>query len=795
MTQTEDAPSSQARKHLEEWQKQVYQTLGLSPPASQQLELLIESEMKKRATLLNPKSSADESEAYLRRKIKEIQSLLKAAPPTRFEDIPAYINLLILADQIEEGARQGPGPVDLIRPIFGTIPGGGVNALILRDGAEYIVAFSAGLFSFAELMARSVARTVQSTSASEDILPSATAVYGFSTNAEALEESIKRDSEGAKCFAEALLSYVRWGRPDSSAMPKLDPVEDSLASILYRHFLQFVIAHEYGHLFHKHLSDQDAVGEPQSGIGARTVMWNWQKEAEADVAGCGLMFAAATATPDNLPAVLMGIEVFLTCHEALDRALSLLCVGDEDHWVAGRHPPARTRRAFLHSHLISRSDDLLGGPDAEAQMRAGLQQATWLSRLLEIFWAQTRPYLWQMYELGLDPSPIFKRVSDAKHPNDPAMLGELRNLVKNLFQNVFTTLERAETLVVGGKRLMRASASAGFKSDSKNGMTQDEIDEAKVAIGEALMTVGGALEATALGELRPVLLKGSGNPLDLFQTATDRIVLAGAKLKAAALNRSKAAVLHEGAKLIHEAGQTLSLIGELSGVGLHLMQMGECLGLAGEALARDQLKACWRATKLAGCMTVLSAECLIRGTIELWKTQILIMTGGTLFSVAAALRQSQPPNLEMLRDVLSLYKEAEYAMLGSLRRSAAFLQNVDVPIAESAATFRQAASVLKDRAAILGRAARSVADAESALNERRQAPVGVNDLEDVGRILESAGTFLGEAALQEQSLMQESAVGHLGIVLSLAGRNLVTQNPTQAAQLIAGLAEKLLHGS
>jgi hypothetical protein len=795
MTQTEDALLSQARKHLEEWQKQAYQTLGLSVPASQHLEPLIESYVKERASQLSPNPNANEIEAYSRRKIEEVRRLLKEAPPTRFEDTPTYINILLVARELEEGARKGPEPVDLIRPIFGTIPGGVVNALALPDGAEYIVAFSTGLFSFAELMARSVARTLQHTSASKDILSLAPPIYKVSTNEEAIEESIKQDSEGARCFAEALLSYVRWGRPDTSAMPKLDPVEDILASMFHRRFLQFVIAHEYGHLFYKHLSAQEAIDQPQSGIGARAVMWNWQKEAEADVAACGLIFAAAIDTAHDLPAVLMGIEVFLTCYEALDRALSLLCVGDEDYWVAGGHPPARARRAFLRRHLISRSQEFLGGPDAQAQMRAGLQQATWLSRLLEIFWAETRPYLWHLYEIGLDPSPIFKRTSDAKNSNDPAMLGEQRNLVQDLFPNVYTALEKTEAFVVAGKRLMRASASAAFKSDSKSGMTQDEIDEAQAAIGAALITVGQALEATALGELRPVLVKGSGNSLDLFQTASDRVVLAGAKLKAAALNKSKAPVLHEGARLIHEAGQSLSFIGELSGVGLHLTQTGECLGLASEALARDQLKACWRATKLAGCMTVLSAECLIRGTIELWKTQILIMIGGTLFSVAAALREGQRPNLEMLRNVLSIYKEAEYAMQGSLRRSAAFLQNVEIPIAESAAKFRQAASLLKERATILGGAAASIGDAESTFNERPQAGVAVNDLEDIGRILESAGKFLGEAAFQEQSLMQESAVRQLGIVLSLAGSNVVSQNPTQAAQLIQQLAEKLVQGS
>src|SRR6185436_20046635 len=499
MTQTEDALPSQARKHLEEWQKQAYQTLGLSVPASRDLEPLIESYVKERASQLSPNPRADETEAYSRPKIEEVRKLLKEAPPTRFEDTSNYINILLVARRLEERARKGPEPVELIRPIFGTIPGGVVNALALPDGSEYIVAFSTGLFSFAELMARSVARTLQRTSASKDIVPLAPPVYEFSTNEEAIEESIRHDSEGARCFAEALLSYVRWGRPDTSAMPKLDPAEDILASMLHRRFLQFVIAHEYGHLFHKHLSDQEAIAQPQGGIGARAIMWNWQKEAEADVAACGLMFAAAIDTADDLPVVLMGIEVFLTCYEALDRALSLLCVGDEDHWVAGGHPPARTRRAFLHRHLISRSQEFLGGPDAEARMRAALQQASWLSRLLEIFWAQTRPYLWHLYEIGLDPSPIFKPASDVKNPNDPAMLGEQRNLVHDLFPNVYIALEKAEAFVVAGKRLMRASASAGFRSDSPRRMTQGEIDEAKAEIGEALITVGQALEVTALG--------------------------------------------------------------------------------------------------------------------------------------------------------------------------------------------------------------------------------------------------------------------------------------------------------
>ena len=462
-------------------------------------------------------------------------------------------------------------------------------------------------------------------------------------------------------------------------------------------------------------------------------MWDWMKEGEADVAGCGLMFARARTRPTNLAAVLMGIEVFLSCYETLDRAQSLLSVGDEEYAVTtAKHPPARARRGFLRSHLLSRCREFLEGPDAEAQMQSALREAAGFSRVVDVLWEQARPYVWRLYELGSDPAPIFKRVSDARASHDPAMLGEVRNQLKAHLPHVKGILERAETLVVSGKRLIRTSAAALFKEELRTGMTQAQIDEAQTAIDTAVKGGGQALvvAAQALSELRPVLA-GAVVPalLGPFQNAVDKIAIAGARLESSGLSKAKATTLHEGARFIHEAGQSLSSIGEMSGVGEHLMQMGECFGLASEALARDELKACWRATKLAGSMSVLSGECLIRGAVEFWRVQLIPVMGGVFLSVAGALHQGRVPDLGTLRQVLGLYKEAGYTLLGSLRRSASFFRNVELPLPDAEARFRETARVLKVRAdpgQCRGMDRRSGVCAQPGASARRRTEYGRN---------------------------------------------------------------------
>lgn len=789
-------PESCSRDILEEFQEQHYQNLGLSPPGPQDLGLLIKEHVQRWASL-NLGTDAREKETYQRRKVEEIEALLKESPPTRYDDLATYLNILSLARHLEDSAQQSADALVLKRPIFGTVPSGAVNALLLPGGTEYIVVFPSGLFAFAALMGRSVARTLQYSGVSQGILPHAPlqSFYGFSF-ADEIRESLRHDAEGAKCFTEALLSYVRFGLPEASAMPELDPARDFLASLVYRFFLEFVIAHEYGHILRNHLMGLAAPDVPEGASAARRIIWDWRHECEADVAGCALMLAGARKRVTNLAAVLMGIEVFLSCYEMIDRAVSMLTVGDEEHQATTTtHPPARARRAFLHRHLLAHCHEILEGPDAEAQMRSALKDATAFSRVATVLWEQARPCLWRLYELGCDPAPILERVSDARAPGDPAMLGEMRGVLQGLFPDLEETLERAEALVRSGKGLLRASAKALFKEGSRTGMNQAGIDEAHADIGTAVKGVGESLvlAARALSDLRPVLTRVAAlAAADPFQNAVDTITLAGARLRSAGLSKAEATVFHEGGTLIQEAGRLLGSVGEMSGVSEHLRRMGEWLGLGSEALVRDKLKACWKATKLAGSMAVLSGECLIRGVVELWRVELLPMIGGVLCSTAAALRQDSAPHLGMLRDVLHLYKEAGYALLSSLRRSAAFFQNVDLPSPEEELSFRNAANVLRTRANVVGNVLGFIAEAESVFDGASPAGGAQSSIVGTGQVLMSAGRALGEAVVKEQELGLQTVLAHIARALSLAGSQLANRNPVFAARLMEELGTKLL---
>ncbi len=779
-------PNSPGWEALREGQEQMYQSFGLRRPAPQDLESIIRSRVQEgTAAQLYPKADSKEIEAYSRRKLEEIQMLLKESPPTPFEDLSTYVNILAVAHDLEEAARNSSDHLVLKRPIFGTLPLGGVNAVNIREGTDYIVAFSVGLFSFAELMARSLATTVQYTGVNQGILPHTPQqpMHGFSFETDAIRQSLQGNTAPAKCFIEAILSYVRLGRPDASNMLELDPARNAFATIIYRFFLEFVVAHEYGHIFHHHL-DQKIQDVPAGAGTARTVMWDWRKEAEADVAACGLMMVRARARPINLPALLMGVEVFLSCYEMLDRAVSVLSVGDEEYVpITVGHPPARARRGFLHHHLLSRCKEFLEGPDAEVQMRSALKDALRLYEVVNILWEQARPYLWRLYEIGRSPAKIFHQGSDSKSSADPAMLGETRRQLKELLP-VAGTLERSETLVVSGKSLVRTCANALFKGESESGLTEIEIETAQTAISAALGGVGQALGVAGrvLGELRSVLVKDIQGPLDAFQTAVDKAALAGARLEAAEQSKRKATILRESAKFIREAGDSLVSVGEISGVGQHFVNMGDCLELASQALARDTMEAFWRNTKLAGYMAVLSGECLIRGAVELWRIQLLPVAKAALLSMAEILRQEHLPPLGNLHDVLSLYKEAGYALISSLRRSAAFFRNVALPFPEAEAKFRTAASVFKADADLRNRIVERIAAAESEVERVPQQGDLVAALVETGQILESVAKTLDQAVIKEQELGLQSALGHIAKILSSAAMHLADHNPALAAQ-------------
>lgn len=784
-----------ARGQLEILQQQRFQTLGLRRPAPQDVESLVRSHLRE-LPLENPNLTSEEIEAYARRKIEKVQALLQESPPTRFEDLTTYINILVVADELEQGARRADKSVKVTRPIFGTLPGGAVNALTLREGNEYIVAFSRGLFAFANIMADSVVSTVPYGGMKTGIpgtgpgLP----MHEFPLRLEDVRESLAHNPEGVKCFTEAILSYVRFGRPEVSTMPWLDRARVGFASMLSRSVLEFVVAHEYGHILNNHLMD---LGGPSRGDGGAVagVSWNWKQETEADVTACRLVFVSHINEPTNLTVILMGIQVFLSCYEIVDRALSLLSVGDDEYTdFTERHPPAQTRRRFLHNHLISRSGDFLRDSDADVRMRSALKDANDLAQIIDLFWELARPYVWQLYERGCAPHPIFRRVSDAKQPRDAAMLGEARQQLKELFPVVHETLEKTEELVVAGKRFVRTCSTTLLCEGSSPGLSHAQVADALAAISNGWTELGRILrfQVQPLSHLRSALIPAPAIPLELFQVVLGRLSLSGDRLEAAGEPTGNAVIgLREAGQLIHQAGDLLSSMGEASGLATHLCQIGDCLSAAGNALARGDTKAYCKLAKLAGLIAVLSGECLIRGVIGLWMDWLVPRMGGALVGVAYALRQSRNPPLWSVRRVLGEYKEPVYAMARSMRRSGSFLRNVVLPASDDEARFRLAAGILKTRANKLGNIFAHVSEAESVIDQGRlNGPEP--SLSGIGSLLSSAAKSLGAAGAIEEELGLASGLGDLSRVLSFAGFHLANQDPLLASQAMEGLAVRLL---
>jgi hypothetical protein len=781
-------PQSLARDKLELWQKQQYGSLDLRPPVQQDpkslIRSLIEPEIQDRTAgllLIGKDAPANEIEHWSRLKVLEMEGLLKESPPTKFEDIPTYLNILFVAQRLEEGTRNSADHVVLKRPIFGTLPSGPVNAQTVFRGSEYFVAFSSGLFSFGRFIGRLVAKTLRYTGVSTENLARTPnpPFFTFSGAIDDLRGSIERDPEDSEFFTDALLSSIRSGRAYLPKMPDLDPIRHPVATAIYTYFLEFVVAHEYGHIVYKHI-EEARQEEPDSGTSLRPIMYHWRKECEADWAAVALLQGARKKVT-NLAAVLGGINIFLSFFEIVERALSLLCFGDEDRWLqTEEHPPARTRRRFLHRSLILRANELLEGKDAQAQMRLALNEGPALvSRIVDLLWEQARPRIWQSYELGLAVSPIFHRISDATDSTDPAMLDAARERIKNGLVGVYGPLEQAEQLLVSGKQLIRSCSRALF---SEKGRLPLKSEAAHAAVIAALGQFGKALDAgaQALSALRPILVPSAQTAPDLLRIVTDKVALAGLRLHAASPIAVSGALLQENSTLIHEAAQSLFSMGEKTGVYEYLRLIAQSLWLSGQGLLQREVNEYWKAVKVTGFMTVLWGESLIQKAFELGRVRLLAMIGKALPPAAIALRKDQVPDLGSLRDVLSLYKEAMYAVANSMRRSGSFCQNIDELTTDLETLFRENARVFTGRAEDLDRCAAQIAESETALNTARQGRLG---MAETGRLLESAVKNL-RATVEQAALAQ--ALSDIAQALSSA-----EAQPIQAAQLLEKASRNL----
>lgn len=326
--------------------------------------------------------------------------------PSPYEDPKTYLEMAIVADQIEEGIVTAFGSPIVPHLLFGSLPTGEIQAHAERMewGNEYLVTFESGLFQFADIFSSVAVQALPSPEA---------AASGWMTieiNRDAIKRHLEAEPAIANNLVEAMVAYLQGGAPQLGRVRTQRPLAEpyqSLAASLYRKILLFSLAHEYGHV----------VAMDQNLSADNKLPASWSREIAAD--GWGVMFSmtAAGGGPRNIATSLWEMKFFLACFDFLERGRRTLATGSD--YAADSesdHPPNALRLRYFPNHVRAVAKRFHGGPlpASSEQLEGEIRSTEKLDAVLDELWNQVRPMLLSLHDAGVRPGAMWKEPNASK---------------------------------------------------------------------------------------------------------------------------------------------------------------------------------------------------------------------------------------------------------------------------------------------------------------------------------------------------------------------------------------------
>lgn len=285
--------------------------------------------------------------------------------PGAFIDGTPPLNMLIgpLAEEIERAA--GEWSLTLREPVHvGVFPTGEFNALARSAGHGVLLLINEGLMYFAHQ--------------SMEVFGLATTIAASGKNVGPL---MSRDV-AIDQLADVVYSYL-WHGSSASArhLPMTGGLRGSYVDHLARNVYRFVVAHEYGHAYARHLAPANAIRLSLPSGELDVITKSWEQEFEADLVAMRLMIPpSARKVGRNSPGAFLQLVMALvgplaffqldTLLEAVKKAV----YGRADPAVPATHPPSAMRSARVRDWATQiRADSFLSVADQVCSWLASVQ--------------------------------------------------------------------------------------------------------------------------------------------------------------------------------------------------------------------------------------------------------------------------------------------------------------------------------------------------------------------------------------------------------------------------------------
>jgi hypothetical protein len=318
---------------------------------------------------------------------------------TKYED-PGLQDLIHAAADVFEAVAAADGDAIPFRPVFGTLPSGKVNAqaILVPEAAEFIIAFDAGLFTFAHVCSKIVVEALPRDKG--DGIRGGVDEVGFSFDLDEIEARlVTKGPELRDRFFDLAAAYVTTGDIREAEPFGVESSSHTMVAALREACEYFILGHEYGHILAGHLCADSVALRALPDHEASEALMAMEQEHEADEQGFVLAFNSLVGEGCPPPVALAGPELFFGCTEQLRRICSVLATGSEEERQlrAYTHPPPHLRRRRIHDFIranVSAKPGVLAFPGA-------------IRFVLEWIWMASKDFWVHMHKKGKRPAAIW----------------------------------------------------------------------------------------------------------------------------------------------------------------------------------------------------------------------------------------------------------------------------------------------------------------------------------------------------------------------------------------------------
>ncbi len=318
-------------------------------------------------------------------------------PDSAYEDPLAFRIYSVLIELIEDYVAQiDDTKQNKHEVIFGTLPSKELNAFIRRlRSDEYIIALNWGTTGFIYRSTQILAQCF-GPSLTPEMLLSNSPSFIFNNLRDIGDEEIRELRN--LIHAYVVLGDVYQVRPKFQ-LGKFQATADTMAITQQL----FVLGHEYGHLLMGHLEQANVHSIPNES--AERIIFNWNKEFEADLVGYKMAVVINSLRSDQIFLHHVFIELFFTMIDIVEKSILVFAYGEERAIsLSNTHPPFLQRRN--HIRELARGASIMSEKDAaEWDKITKLNQITeeWCNQL----WIKLLPQYQNMHKKGYRPAPIW----------------------------------------------------------------------------------------------------------------------------------------------------------------------------------------------------------------------------------------------------------------------------------------------------------------------------------------------------------------------------------------------------